>query len=242
MLEVNKIYNMDCIEGMKMLDDNSIDMIITSPPYNKHKANGGNTVSAVVYDEYDDDMNDTEYRDWQIEVLNECHRVLKDGGCMFYNHKNRYVDGDIICPIEWIRGTPFTIRQEIIWDKMIAANLRGWRFWNVDERIYWLQKGKPTELKIETAMKSSIWRIRPQVKKEFGHPCGFPKELTDICISILETDGNIILDPFMGSGTTAVSALDSNNKYIGFEISAQYCDIADKRLNNIEEKKRNSLF
>lgn len=242
MLELNRIYNMDCLEGMKQMDDCSVDLIITSPPYNKHKTNGGTTVSAVVYDEYDDDMNENEYQDWQVRVLNECHRVLKDGGSMFYNHKNRYIEGDIVSPMEWIRKTQFTIRQEIIWDKKIAANLRGWRFWNVDERIYWLQKGKPAELKIETAMMSSIWRIRPQVKSEFNHPCGFPKKLCDNCISILESDGCVVMDPFIGSGTTAISALDSNNYYIGFEISETYCNIAEKRLQQLQDKKKKSLF
>lgn len=242
MLELNRIYNMDCLEGMKQMDDCSVDLIITSPPYNNYKANGGTTVSSIVYDEYDDKMDEDEYQDWQVCVLNECYRVLKDGGSMFYNHKNRYVDRDVISPMGWIKKSQFTIRQEIIWDKKIAANLRGWRFWNVDERIYFLQKGKPTELKIETAMMSSIWRIRPQVKSEFNHPCAFPKKLCDNCISILETDGCVVLDPFIGSGTTAISALDSNNFYIGFEISKMYCDIAEKRLRNLQDNKKKSLF
>lgn len=236
MLELNKIYNMDCLEGMKLMDDQSVDMIVTSPPYNKHMKNGGVTVVSIVYDEYEDDMDETAYQEWQIRIINECHRVLKDGGSMFYNHKNRYIDGDLVSPLEWLRKTDFKIRQEIIWDKRIAANLRGWRFWNVDERIYWLQKGKPVELKMDVATMSSIWRIFPQKKKEFNHPCGFPVELVMNCISVLDGKGKTVMDPFMGSGTTAIASLMRGHNYIGFEVSKTYCDIAEKRLKNEKQK------
>lgn len=230
MIERNRIYNMDCIDGMKLMDECSVDCVITSPPYNKHNKNGGRMVERVVYDTYVDDIDEGEYQEWQVRVLDECYRVLKDGGCVFYNHKNRYVDGDMISPIEWIKKTRFSIRQEIVWDRMIAGNIRGWRFWNVDERIYWLQKGSPVELHPGIAKKTSIWRIRPQFKNEFNHPCGFPVELAVNCIRTLQSDGGVILDPFMGSGTTAVAALTCGYDYIGFEISGNYCDMANERI------------
>lgn len=187
-------------------------------------------MKSIIYDVYDDNMVEKHYQEWQISVLNECYRVLKDGHCLFYNHKNRYIDKGLISPIQWISKTKFNIRQEIIWDKMIAANIRGWRFWNVDERIYWLQKGKATEISPKIASKSSIWRIKPQEKSKFQHPCGFPLKLAETCISTLNEPRCLVLDPFMGSGTTAIAAIILNHNYIGFEISKEYCEIAEKRI------------
>ena len=233
---------MDCLEGMKLLDDNSIDLIVTSPPYNKHRKNGGRLVKAVDYDEYVDDLDEEQYQKWQIDIINECYRILKDGGCFFYNHKNRYVDGKMISPIEWLTKTKFTIRQEIIWDKRIAANIRGWRFWTVDERIYWLQKGDFVEISPSVANKSSVWRIRPQEKSEYNHPCAFPVDVVENCISVIDKDNAIILDPFMGSGTTAIVAMRHNYDYIGFELSSNYCDIANQRIADEERVIKSKLF
>ena len=95
MLETNRIYNIDVMDGLKLLDDNSIDLIITSPPYNKAGLNGiqkGKKWKGTI--DYNDDVNvdnipEDEYQKWQIDFLNECFRVLKSDGSMFYNHKNR---------------------------------------------------------------------------------------------------------------------------------------------------------
>lgn len=95
MLETNKIYNIDCLDGLHQLDDESIDIIITSPPYNKCGLNGKqNGVKWKGTIDYNDDVEvdnlpEEIYQQWQIEILNECHRVLKKDGSMFYNHKNR---------------------------------------------------------------------------------------------------------------------------------------------------------
>ncbi|MGQ9644798.1 MAG: DNA-methyltransferase, partial [Ignavibacterium sp.] len=75
------------------------------------------------------------YQKNQIEVLNEPFRVTKSGGSFFYDHKIRWERGKLFHPMDWLRKTKWTIRQEIIWDRMIAANIRGWRFWQVEERI-----------------------------------------------------------------------------------------------------------
>lgn len=141
MIELDKIYNQDCLEGMKMIPEGSVDAVITSPPYNKgERKNGGKLVHYVFYNSYNDDMEESEYQENQIAVINEIHRILKPNGSLFYNHKNRYNHGFQISPLDWIRRTRFSVRQEIVWDRGLAANIRGWRFWQTDERIYWLQK------------------------------------------------------------------------------------------------------
>lgn len=130
-MELDRIYCIDVLEGLKQLEDNSIDVIITSPPYNKAglngKQKGQNWYKTIDYggDSEIDNKNEEEYQQWQIEILNECYRVLKNDGVMFYNHKNRIVKGKgyIISPYQWLTQTPFMIRQEIVWNQFGGANV-----------------------------------------------------------------------------------------------------------------------
>ena len=139
-------------------------------------------------------------------------------------------------PIKWLQKTRWTIRQEIIWDRMIAANIRGWRFWQIDERIYWLYKpidenkiGR--ELKSRHALLTSIWRFPPERKN--GHPAPFPLLLpTRIIYSILDGKKGVILDPYVGSGTTCLAAKLLGSNYIGIDISKEYVKDAENRLKN----------
>ena len=109
MLEANKIYNMDCLEGLKQIDDESIDLIITSPPYNLGKSHHTGNNHFKAYTEYDDNMPEDLYQKWQVEILNECYRVLKKDGSLWYNHKNRIRNGEQIEPYRWLYKTPFII-------------------------------------------------------------------------------------------------------------------------------------
>ena len=139
-------------------------------------------------------------------------------------------------PIEWLQKTKWTIRQEIIWDRMIAANIRGWRFWQVDEKIYWLYKpingnkiGK--ELKSRHALLTSIWRFPPERKN--GHPAPFPLLLpTRIIYSILDDKKGVVLDPYVGSGTTCLATKLLGSNYIGIDISKEYVADAENKLKN----------
>lgn len=137
MLKLNNIYNVDCLEGLKQLDDNSIDLIITSPPYNKAGFNGVHKKSkndiwnkTINYndDVNSDNMNEDEYQEWQINVLNECFRVLKPNGSMFYNHKLRVNKNKASFPLEWINKSNFIFRQMIIWDRSSSVNLDKCRY------------------------------------------------------------------------------------------------------------------
>jgi modification methylase len=216
--------------------------VITSPPYNKgEKKNSGKLVSAVVYDNYKDDLTEEEYQSQQIEVLNEFARILKPDGSVFYNHKNRYIDGGLISPLSWIAKSDLIVRQEIVWNRIIAANLRGWRFWNTDERIYWLQRkdASPKELEMNYAKMGSVWTIPVETKKQ-DHPCPFPTTIPEICIGSTCEKDNVVLDPYMGSGTVAVSAIKAKCHFIGFEISKEYFDKANKRIKL--EQQQLSLF
>ena len=220
---INKIIQGDALEVLKKLPSNSIDMGVTSPPYNKGENKKGWLVKNVKYANASDKLPEDKYQKIQIEVLNELYRIIKPGGSFFYNHKIRWERGVMLHPMDWLRKTEWTIRQEIIWDRMIAANIRGWRFWQVEERIYWLYKpvGNKligTELKSKHALLTSIWRFPPEKKNP--HPAPFPLALPVRAIySIMDENKGIIIDPYCGSGTTLVAAKILGHNYIGVEIS-----------------------
>lgn len=231
----------DTLLKLKELLDNSIDMGVTSPPYNKQENKKGWLVANVKYDSSSDKKNETVYQQEQIDVLNELYRIIKPGDSFFYNHKIRWERGVLLHPISWLSKTKWNLRQEIIWDREIAANIRGWRFWQVEERIYWLQKPKNNkdligeELKSKHALLTSIWKIRPEQK--INHPAPFPIELPTRCIySIMNDKKGIIIDPYAGSGTTLVSAKLLGHDYIGIEISKEYIKIAEERLKNYKQE------
>ena len=233
---INKIIQGDAFETLKKFDDNFIDLGITSPPYNKGEKSKGWLVRNVKYNIANDNVPEEVYQEEQTKVLDEIFRVTKPGGSFFYNHKTRWVRGKMFHPIEWLKKTKWAIRQEIIWDRMIAANIRGWRFWQIDERIYWLYKpiegnkiGK--ELKSKHALLTSIWRFPPERKNE--HPAPFPLVLpTRIIYSILDDKKGIVLDPYAGSGTTCLAAKLLGSNYIGIDISKEYVKDAENRLKN----------
>lgn len=240
MIQLNKIYQVDVLEGLKLLPDNSIDLIITSPPYNKAGLNGKLKRSkSQKWNEtidYAGDVNadcrpEPEYQQWQIEVLNECYRVLKEDGSMFYNHKNRIHDGEISTPYDWIRKTKFKVRQEIVWDRGSTPNVWKSRYMPTTERVYWLTKSKLPRFdrKVDTTFKTEVWYIPP--KRNTQHPAPFPIELIDNIIpNIAQGEKIIVLDPFIGSGTVAISAIKNGCDYIGFELYQEYVDMANKRI------------
>ncbi len=234
-----KLIEGDTLSVLHKIDDDVINVGITSPPYNKQEKQKGWLVKNVVYDVYKDVMPEPKYQQNQVNVLDEIYRVTAPGGSFFYNHKIRWDRGNMYHPMDWLRKTKWTVKQEIIWDRMIAGNIRGWRFWQVEERIYWLYKpignyliGK--ELESKDAKFTSIWRGVPENGKKNPHPAPFPLWLpARVIISILgtETQG-IVLDPYIGSGTTAVAAKLLGHKYIGIDRSDAYIKMTCDRLDN----------
>lgn len=231
MLELNKIYNMDCLEGLKLLDDESVDLIITSPPYNLGKSHHTGSNHFKAYSEYDDNMPEELYQQWQIDVLNECYRVLKPNGSMWYNHKNRIKNGAQITPYEWILKSKMIVKQEIVWQNG-SQNFDKIRFYPMTERVYWLVKDSKT--KMFNAINHHDYFNRSEwqpVKTKGSHKRAFPEQMCTDIISCF-SDCELVLDPFMGSGTTAVAAKKLNKYFIGFEIDDGYCKDAMQRIGN----------
>lgn len=237
---LNKIIQGDTLTMLKTLPDEIVDIGVTSPPYNKGENKKGWLVKNVKYSEVTDKLPEDEYRENQIDVLNEIFRITKSGGSFFYNHKLRWERGIMLHPMDWLRKTKWLIRQEIIWDRMIAANIRGWRFWQVEERIYWLYKTKREnligeELKSKHALLTSIWRFPPEQKNP--HPAPFPLALPIRAIySVMDEKKGVVIDPYCGSGTTLIAAKILGHNFIGIEISEEYIKDAQERLKNYEKE------
>lgn len=240
-MEVNKIYCCDVLEGLKRLEDKSIDLIITSPPYNKAGFNGKNKrTEHCIWNktiDYSEDidvdcMDEGLYEQWQIDILNECFRVLKDDGSMFYNHKIRTKKNQISHPIEWISKSNFKCRQIITWDRTSSPNPDSCRYVPTTELIFWLNKTNknPRFSRNSKAMfQTEVWRF--PADKKTGHPAPFPIVLPDNIIpSVAQGEKIIVLDPFMGSGTVAISARKNGCDYIGFEISEEYIKMANANI------------
>ena len=243
MLELNKIYCLDALEGLKQLDDESVDLIITSPPYNKNGYNRlkhapkriWNQTVSYLESEMNDYMDEDEYEKWQIEVLNECFRVLKKDGSMFYNHKERTYRNQCSFPLEWINKSKFIFRQLITWDRGASPNVDGKRYLPVTEHFFWLikeHKNPRFKRQKEMLYPSNVWRIKP--KKNLEHPAPFPIEIPDNIIPCVAQGERItVLDPFIGSGTVAVSAIKHGCDYIGFDKYKEYCEMSERRIESL---------
>jgi modification methylase len=211
---------------MKEIDDKSIDMVLTSPPYNL-----GNThhTGAKRHKAYDDNLPEKEYQEWQIAVLNECYRVLKDDGSIIYNHKNRIKDGVQITPYEWLLKTPFTIKQELVWFNG-SQNFDKIRFYPMTERFYWMTKSPKTKLfnaiNHHDLFGKDEWKA---VGTRGSHTRAFPEKMVEDFLTCFQ-NAKTILDPMAGSGTTLKMAKKNNRNYIGIEISPDYCKIAEERI------------
>ena len=234
---INTVVCGDCIEGLKKLPDNSIDIIITSPPYNlgNNHHTGNNR-----HFPYNDDLPEWEYQKQQIDVLNECFRVLKENGSMWYNHKNRIKSGIQISPYEWLIKSKFIIKQEIVWQNG-SQNFDKIRFYPMTERLYWLAKNSQTKMfnsiNHHDIFTSAEWK---PVGTSGKHTRAFPKKMVED-ILVCFPKAKVVLDPFMGSGTTAVACKQLNRQFIGFEISKKYCDIAEKRLKAVHKRLDNFM-
>lgn len=244
MLSINNIYNEDCIIGMKKLDDNIIDLTITSPPYN----------CGILYDVYEDNKDWNTYLNWCSDWLQEIYRITKDDGRLCLNvlvemgiEKNKR---RVLPMMEFkniLEKIGFHLFGIPIWTDSHRVKYTAWGSWLSASSPYiynpfeviliayknvWKKKNKgiSTISKEDFMMGcSGIWKLRTQTKQLTKSM--FHEDLPNLCINLLSYKNDLILDPFMGSGTTAVSAIKNNRNYIGFEISNNYYNLSLKRIN-----------
>ena len=232
------------------LPDNCVQLVVTSPPYNASKA-------------YDDDLTLDEYLKLLHDVFSECYRVLSPGGRMVVNVANlgrkpyiplsTYINSMMI-------ELGFLMRGEIIWDKSASAGSScAWGSFqsasnpclrDIHEYLLVFSKGdyklprskkERAEGRIDTIEKrdfieqtKSIWRFATERASRVNHPAPFPVELPRRCIEMYTFAGDVVFDPFNGSGTTCVAAKQSGRVFVGMDLSEEYCTIADERILNTE--------
>ena len=225
-------------EDMSPIPDDCVALMVTSPPYNVGK-------------DYDDDLSLEEYLDLLSRVFEETHRVLEPGGRVAVNVANlgrkpylalnHHVAG-------MLRDHGFLLRGEIVWQKAQGAGGScAWGSWqsaknpslrDVHEYVLVASKGSYRRMRIGEdsidrdeflAATLSVWTIAPASARRVGHPAPFPVELPRRLIELYTFRGDLVLDPFIGSGSTAVAAIETGRHYVGFDTVAAYIDLAERR-------------
>lgn len=248
---LNTIIASSC-ENMKDIPNNSLHLMITSPPYNVSK-------------EYDNDLSLNEYLSLLKNCFTETYRVLVDGGRACINIANigrkPYIPlSDYVSKIMIEIG--FNMRGEIIWNKSAGAGIStAWGSFqsasnpilrDVHEYILIFSKGnykrerdkEEKELRKDNITKEefiewtkSVWTMNTESAKRIGHPAPFPEELPNRLIKLFSFTNDIVIDPFMGSGTTAIAAIKNKRNFVGYEINKEYINLANNRILNLKEKK-----
>lgn len=215
----------DCLEKMREMPEGSVDLIITSPPYNLGNAHHTGNIR---HKAYEDNLPEKEYQDWQIDVLNECYRVLKPTGSLIYNHKNRIKGGVQTTPYAWLLKTPFIVKQELVWFNR-SQNFDKIRFYPMTERVYWLAKSPKTKL-FNAINHHDLFEWRAVGTKGI-HTRAFPEKMVEDFL-LCFPEAVAVLDPFMGSGTTGVACQNLGRNFIGIELDKGYFEIAKNRIEN----------
>lgn len=241
---LNKVHNKDS-KNIDFIPDDSIHLIITSPPYNNSK-------------EYDEDLSLEEYLKLITDVMVEAHRILIRGGRICINIANigRKPYIPLSTHIDQIMiKIGFLPRGQIIWDKSASAGpSTAWGSWqsasnpilrDIHEYILVYSKGefgrknsrsnKDDSISKDAFLENtkSIWKFPTASARKVGHPAPFPIELPKRLIELYSFENDIILDPFAGSGTTAIAAKTTNRNYIMIDINSDYCKLAKERINKL---------
>ena len=230
---INEIYNDDCMNVMKSMSDKFINCIVTSPPYNLggdfHTFVDGKRVTYGDYKGFKDKLPEDKYRQSQLDFLNECYRVTKDDGFMFYNHKNRIIKGTMSSPLEWILQSKWNLLQIFVLDFGATANVDKRRFFPVHELLFILNKDIKLKLHNNDCY-TDVWKMKKVPRKISGHPATFDIELPIRCINASTNEGDLVFDPYSGTGTTLVAAKQLDRDYIGCEISDDYIELINKNI------------
>lgn len=263
-LLLNDIHKMSCLEFVKKLPDRSIDIVVTSPPYNmgnvdrsenpkrpkvdydkdKSLNRDNNPLFGEGYADFDDCLPHSEYIKQQRTLLKELTRALTDEGAIFYNTKWRNYGGEVEMLHDILAG--FCVRQVIIWSAFTSLCWNDRMFAPRYEVIYFITKtniakGNNTKLTKEGTNYGDIWTFARETNN--SHPAPFPIDLPYYAIKSIDNHGRkmVVYDPYMGSGTTAVAAACCGYDYLGTDLTDSYIEMAKKRLklNEIQPESKN---
>jgi len=226
------IYNKDCLEVMKQFDEKSFDLVLTSPPYEDFNGAGyGGKTKDILFLKL--------YSEFFDEVLKQIARIIRENGQFYLNLKNKTLNKKLITPhwLEFIEGfNEFDFKSFVIWKYSGSFDSSKKRLHNDYEIIYHLSKGDDIILNADKEDRdplTSIWYIPHSIKNRL-HPVQMPEKVAEKMIRLSSNQSDIILDPFMGSGTTLVASKKLGRKAVGIEISKKYCEIAVERLKAIQ--------
>ena len=246
-----RLYCGDCLDILPALSEGTVDITVSSPPYNmipackpsgilaehRHKKSEG-------YASHADDMPEEEYASFMVQAFGDCMRV--SDGLVWINHKTRFKNRVGIHPL---RIFPWEFHSEIIWARPGSTTLNAKRYAPSHEFIYGF--GTPHYWDRRNDTKLTVWRLPPETNVD-GHPCPYPVVIPERCIGSSCPQDGTVLDPFMGSASTGVACVNLGRKFIGIEKEPKYFDIAVKRIEDalgkgslfdgIEEMKQGDLF
>lgn len=244
-----KIINNDILK-VEEIEENTIDLIVTSPPYNLD----------IQYNSNDDNLEYDQYLDFSSKWMSKCLKWLKPDGrfClnvpMDTNKGGHRPTGSNL--IQRALNVGFQYKTSVIWNKNNVLCRTAWGSWmsasapailapieliSVFYKDQWkkLNKGVSTVSREEfIEWTNGLWAFTGESKKRVGHPAPFPVELPNRCIKMFTYEGDLVLDPFMGSGTTLIAAYENKRKAIGIELDKEYCNKAATRINNITNQIR----
>lgn len=235
-LPIIEIHNTNGLHVLQSLADKSVDVVFTSPPYNigsksdrmdgqrKHGKFDAKSYGGI--QGYADNLPEDAYQEQQIAMLSEMARVIKPDGVVVYNHKPRRRGGEMIHPITWLSKVDgLTLMEEIVWDRGSTHNHSNKLFWPHTERLYVFRKTGGTYRLLNNGnlpQRSDVWKINLTARPALGHAAPFPTPLADAVLAAFARHGDLVCDPYSGSGTTAVAALHHGCDFIGAELDKEY--------------------
>ena len=251
MFELNHIYNEDCFQTMCRMDENNIkiDTILCSPPYNMSKKRKGGFADSGRYDLYKDNLEEEDYLKWTVDLFNKFDLILYNQRSIIYNFSYSIENPSLPYKLvtEIVKNTSFDLVDTIIWKKKCGLPFpangkrlsRNWEYVFVfvrkDEVNTYENNRRVKSVSEKTKQKyyEAIYNF-VEAKNNDGkcpyNQATYSTELCDKLLDIYTQDNWIVYDPFMGSGTTAVSCKKRNLNYIGSEISSQQVEYANQRI------------
>lgn len=233
------IYHGDCREVLPYLS--GVNLTFTSAPYNQmaslmnepsgswaQSSGGRGFVEKWQKFGYQDDLEECAYQQMQNDIAAMIAECSVGNASFFYNHQLRWRDSALLHPVQWFHPIGWSLRQEIIWFRNGGMMMNARMFCRFEERILWFIKGESWKWNQHATSWGSVWQIPIEQNKE--HPVGYPEELPSRAIAAVTDHGDLVLDPFVGGGTTLRAAKDLGRRAIGIEIEEKYCEIAARRL------------
>lgn len=264
MIELNKIYNEDCINTMVNTPPHFVDIILTSPPYNTARSNcdfyndTNKSRYSKRYEDFNDMKTDEEYIEWTVNIFNNFDKVLKENKCIIWNisygGEKPWLMWNVMSSIQ--TKTNFRIADCIVWKKKSALpnNVSPNKLTRICEFVFvmareseldtfYCNKGISSESKKGQTIYNNVFNFIEAPNNDENCPIHKATYSSLLCRKLLQLyskEGDVVYDPFMGTGTTAIAAIRDKRNYIGSELSDRYCAWAENRIK--EETSQLSLF